>query len=314
MGEAAGWKEWFREHAASFRGSVQFDERLARHTYYRVGGPADVLFAPSGRADLERLSEGVAEWGRDRPWVTVVGLGSNLLVSDRGVRGVVVKTGRLNLDISGGTPKLVTGASVAVSTLLRRAGAEGWRGLELLAGVPGSVGGVVVMNAGTHLGEAKDHLETVQSYDWDTGEWHSRSGGDLRFEYRRNHFLGPHEIVWSAEWRVEKGEPGQVLQEIDSLLTRRKETQPVEYPSCGSVFKNPMSHGLHAWQAVERVGLRGHRVGGAQFSEKHCNFIINLGGAAAADIRALIDLAKARAKEQLGVELEEEVRTIGDWS
>ncbi len=314
MGEASPWKEWFRANASSFRGSVLLDQPLARHTYYRVGGKADVLFAPAGRGDLERFSEGVAQWAQSRPWVTVMGLGSNLLVSDRGVRGVVVKIGRLNLDISGGMPKLVTGSSVAVSTLLRRACIEGWRGLELLAGVPGSIGGVVVMNAGTHLGEAKDRLELVQSYDWDTGEWHSRSGGELKYEYRRNHFLGPHEIVWSAEWRVEKSDAGQVRQEIDALLARRKATQPVEYPSCGSVFKNPKSHGLNAWQAVERVGLRGHRVGGAQFSEKHCNFIVNLGGAQASDIRALIDLAKTRVKEQLGVALEEEVRIVGEWA
>jgi UDP-N-acetylmuramate dehydrogenase len=295
-------REFFAD-AGAFQGQLLWDEPLAKHTYYRIGGPARLLAIPRGESDLAWLARGLRESGAPR-WV--LGLGSNVLVADEGLPGVVIKTSRIGLDISSDGAFVRAGAGVAISTLLRRAAQEGWGGLELLTGVPGSVGGAVCMNAGTHLGETGSRLESVSVFDLESGRARDVAAPELRFEYRRNLFLAPAEIVTAARFRVEAREPADVKRAIDELLARRKATQPVDYPSCGSVFKNPA--GQHAWQVLDRLGLRGHRVGNAQISEKHSNFIVNLGGARAADIRALIDLAKGRALQELGVELEEEVK------
>ena len=241
-----------------------------------------------------------------------LGAGSNLLVSDSGFEGVVVKMGRLNLDIRLESPdRLQTGASVAVSSLLRRAAQDGIAGLEFLTGVPGSVGGTVVMNAGTHLGEVKDAVEAVEGWDWARGEVVQFGSECLRFEYRKNLFLPPNTAITRVTWRVRPEDSAVVKALIDTTLTRRKSTQPLDYPSCGSVFKNPKAHGLHAWQVIDRLGLRGHRIGNAQISEKHSNFILNLGKASAEDVRALISLVQARAHHELGIAMEPEVMVLG---
>jgi UDP-N-acetylmuramate dehydrogenase len=304
--------EWFSDHASSFRGELRWDESLARHTYYRIGGPAPLLAIPKGEDDLRWLRTGLDRSGCN--WV-VLGLGSNLLVSDSGFPGLVIKTSRLDQEIEGHQSQgwVRTGCSVAVSSLLRRAGAEGWSGFECLAGVPGSVGGVVVMNAGTHLGEAKDRIQKVRTFDLNSLTSREWSPEEMSFEYRRNLFLPAGSLVTSVDWRISWEDPSMVTQRIDETLERRKATQPVDYPSCGSVFKNPESSGLRAWQVVDKLGLRGHRIGNAQFAEKHSNFIINLGGARAIDVRSLIDLAKARAMAELKIELEEEVKFLGSF-
>lgn len=299
---------WFKENASRFGGELRFDEPLSRHTYYRIGGPASVLAIPKGLDDLKILAEGLRATGAP---VFFLGSGSNILVSDQGFAGVVVKMIRLNPELSAEGGLLRTGASVAVSSLLRRASQDGWGGLEMLTGIPGSIGGVVTMNAGTHLGEAKDRLKAVEVFPLAGGELQRFEGSALKFDYRANHFIPADAVVWAAEWRIELEEPGRVKARIDETLLRRKTTQPIDYPSCGSVFKNPREHGMHAWQVIDKLGLRGHRIGGAQIAEKHSNFIINLGEARAADVRALIDLAKSRAKAELGVELHEEVKFVG---
>ena len=316
----SGAQDWFRLGAAGagFSGDLRFDEALSKHTYYRIGGPALIYAAPKTLEDLRWLVQGIRATGIQ---YFVLGAGSNLLVSDLGFDGLVIRAGRLNLEIQAlgipspsGVQRLRTGSGVAISTLLRRASTEGWGGLELLTGVPGSIGGVVTMNAGTHLGEVKDRVRRVEIYSLsgsDLGEPVAYEGEQLRFEYRRNLFLPAGCIVWAVEWDVQLEDPSRVKSTIDETLARRKATQPVDYPTCGSVFKNPRENGLRAWQVIEKLGLRGHQIGGAQFSEKHPNFIINLGGAQAADVRALIALAKDRAKSQLGIELEEEVMYLG---
>jgi UDP-N-acetylmuramate dehydrogenase len=174
------------------------------------------------------------------------------------------------------------------------------------------------MNAGTHLGESKDRLVQVEVVPL-VGALAGKDSkpviygpDELKFEYRRNLFVPSGGLVWAAEWRIDQAEPAQVKALINELLARRKSTQPVNLPSCGSVFKNPKQSGLSAWQVIDKLGLRGHTVGRAQFSEKHSNFIVNLGGASAADVLALIRLAKTRAESELGVRLEEEVVLLGD--
>ena len=299
---------WFKENSGSFSGDLLFDEPLSRHTYYRIGGPAQVVAVPKSLDDLKWLSRGLAASGCP---VFILGSGSNILVSDAGFAGLVIKTQRLNAEITLSGSLLKTGASVAVSSLLRRAGQEGWGGLELLTGIPGSIGGVVAMNAGTHLGEAKDRLQSVEVFLLDQAVLKKYSGEELKFSYRGNSFLPKNAVVWSAEWNVTLTDAAVVKSLIDETLTRRKSTQPLEYPSCGSVFKNPRDKGMHAWQVIEKLGLRGHKNGNAQISEKHPNFIVNLGGATALDVRALITLVKARALTELGISLEEEVKYVG---
>jgi UDP-N-acetylmuramate dehydrogenase len=300
-------KDWFLQNRAGFTGDLTEMAPLAKHTYYRIGGPADLLAVPRTRADLEWLAQGIAA---TRIPYFLLGLGSNLLVADAGYRGLVIRMSRLDLEIESVNPGIVrAGASVAVSTLLRRASQEGWDGLEILAGVPGSVGGVVRMNAGTHLGETKDRLAGVTAFSFETGRFQDYGADQLRFSYRRNLFLKPGEAVISARWAVTPADPAAVKAKVDDTLARRKATQPVDFPSCGSVFKNPP--GDHSWAVIDRLGLRGHQIGDAQISKKHANFIINLGKATAADVRGLIDLAKRRAAAELGIQLEEEVIYLG---
>jgi UDP-N-acetylmuramate dehydrogenase len=299
---------------AQFAGEFRELEPLAKHTYYRIGGPARALFLPKTTEDLIFLARWIQE--KAVPF-QILGLGSNYLVSDQGYEGVVIKLTRINLGIeSQSTNGLTTGASVAVSTLLRKAALEGWGGLEFLAGIPGSIGGVIAMNAGTHLGEAKDRVKSVsavQIFGEKAGELIEYTGTALQFEYRKNLFLPQGAVVTHCVWNIEPTAPSSVKQSIDETLARRKASQPVDFPSCGSVFKNPRAFQKHAWQVIDQVGLRGHRIGDAQISEKHSNFIVNLGAASAQDVRALIDLAKRKVLDELGIPLEEEVKFLGQF-
>jgi len=301
--------EYFSENASSFTGQILFDEPLKKHTYYRIGGPARVLAVPKSMDDLAWISRAIQV--TKTPYF-ILGQGSNLLVSDAGFDGLVVKAARVNQEVTLiAEDRLRVGASVAVSSLLRRGTQEGWGGLEFLTGIPGSVGGVVVMNAGTHLGEAKDRILKVEVFQLSNGKTCVFENDVLQFQYRKNLFLPVDGLVTSTEWKIEKRDPAAVKAIVDETLARRKASQPVDYPSCGSVFKNPREHMIHAWHVIEKLGLRGHRIGRAQFSEKHPNFIINLDHATAADVKALIELAKSRARDELGIVLEEEVRHLG---
>ena len=331
--------EWFSADSAEFTGQLFFGEFLAKYTYYRIGGPARVIAVPKSAADISWLREGIAH--TQIPYF-VLGQGSNVLVSDAGFDGLIIRAHRLNLEIKSietdipAVLRVRTGASVAISSLLRRAAQEGWGGLQFLTGIPGSVGGAVTMNAGTHLGESAGSLRRVEAYTLvggvglggepglDIGQGQNVTqkrdaiqgvdplvfeGEDLQYQYRKNLYLPRGALIWAAEWEVHQQDAAQVKLLIDQTLSRRKATQPIDYPSCGSVFKNPSGHS--AWQVIDRLGLRGHRIGNACFSEKHSNFIINLGSACALDVRSLIELAKARAKTELGITLEEEVIYLG---
>ena len=304
-------QNWFRENANGFSGQILFNEPLAKHTYYRIGGPAEVYAVPKSQADVQWLAGGIQE---TQCRYFVLGQGSNLLASDQGFSGLIVRANRLNLELEAreseaGTLRVRTGASVVISSLLRRAAQEGWAGFEFLTGIPGAIGGAVFMNAGTHLGEVQSRIRRVEvlSLKEPLQKVSVYEGETLRFQYRKNLFLPPGSLVWAAEWEVSSGAPLEVKTKIDETLARRKATQPIDYPSCGSVFKNPKSSGYSAWQVVDQLGLRGHRIGDAQFAEKHSNFIINLGTATAADVKALIHLAKTRAENELNIHLEEEV-------
>ena len=237
-------------------------------------------------------------------------MGSNLLVSDAGYRGLVLKTSQFNQTLFENETTIQLGAGVPISKILRLAGQNNWSGFEILGGIPGSIGGACFMNAGTHLGETKSLLTALEGYllkpQFKKINFHQ---SDLHYSYRTHHFLPDHFVITSTWWKKVKGE--NVKSKILEVIERRKSTQPVDQPSCGSVFKNPYESGLRSWQVIEKLGLRGYRVGGAQFSEKHANFIVNLGNAKSQDIYDLIHLAKKRAQEELGIILKEEVRYLG---
>jgi UDP-N-acetylmuramate dehydrogenase len=309
---AAAGKDWVSSLRSlpGFSGDLLFDEPLAKHTYFKIGGPAKAIAVPKSEGDLRVLRDAIAANGIS--W-RVLGLGSNLLAPDEGIDALLIKTTKLNPVVEATSDSRVrVGAGVAVATLLRRAGQEGWDGFEPISGIPGTIGGVVAMNGGTHLGEAKDRLLSVRAFSMDPsrGDWKDFGGAELAFSYRKNHFLDASDLVFETTWKLEQGDPAMIREKLDSLYRRRKETQPLDFPSCGSVFKNPRESGLRAWEVVEKLGLRGHRIGNAQIAEKHPNWILNLGGAKAADVVALIELVKSRAKAELGVEMHEEVRIL----
>ncbi len=294
---------------APFSGEILRDEPLAKHTFFKIGGPVAALALPRSIDDLRALGRFI---GAERAPFLVIGLGSNLLVRDEPLDFLGIKTTKLAAGISEEPAGIRAGAGAAVASFLRTAADSGWGGFEPISGIPGTLGGVVAMNGGTHLGEVADLILEVRTLDLANPEAPLRvhAKADLHFTYRKNLFLGPTEIVVDSLWRKIAGEPAEIRAKLESLYRRRKETQPLEFPSCGSVFKNPKESGLLAWEVVERLGLRGHRVGNAQIAEKHPNWILNLGGARAADVIALIELAKARAKAELGITLVEEVRIL----
>ncbi len=240
-----------QEERARFKGELKVAEPLSKHTYYRIGGPASVLAIPTSLEDLKLLSQWIV---RSKKPYFFLGSGSNLLVSDKGFDGWVIKAGRANQEISLKGDLLRTGSGVAISSLLRRAGTEGWGGLEIWTGIPGTIGGVVKMNGGTHLGESSSRIVAVEAFLLDEGRMQRFEGAELKFAYRKNHFLSNDAFVWAAEWRVDLDKPEVVRTRLDDLLARRKATQPIDFPSCGSVFKNPA--GQQAWQVNEKLGLR----------------------------------------------------------
>ena len=296
-----------------FMGTFSEGEPLSQHTYYRIGGPADYFAVPKSMADLRCLREFLST--QKMPYF-VMGAGSNLLVSDLGFRGLIIKLSRMNIAISvepsEAGERIRCGAGVTVSTLLRKAAHEGWDGFAWMSGIPGSIGGVIAMNAGTHLGEAKDNVRSAEIFHLQgTREVETVEGEALRFEYRKNYFLTPDALITEATFALKPGNSVEVKARIDETLRRRKETQPLEFPSCGSVFKNPRESGMRAWEVIDSLRLRGRQIGAAQISEKHPNFIVNLGDAKASDVRALIELVQAEARAQLGIEMHEEVKFIG---
>ena len=293
-----------------FSGSLEYEVALSRYTFYRIGGPAQILATPKTLEDLEILHAFIRE--TQTPFF-ILGWGSNLLVSDSGFNGIVIRMKQLFTQIEQKEEGILRlGASVGGSSLLRKAQQQGYGGFSYLTGIPGSVGGMAFMNAGTHLGEWKDCAVRVESVNLlsEKFELKQHEVTAKSFSYRHNHFLSEGDLITHAEIRYTPSDPKIIEDEINELYQRRKETQPIDYPSCGSVFMNPKDSGLHAWQVIDRLALRGHRIGNAEFSEKHCNFIINLGDAKAAEVKALIELAKTRARNELGIILQEEVKYI----
>lgn len=286
------------------RGRMIANQPLAELTWFRVGGPAQVLFTPADEDDLAYLLKNLPA---EIP-VIVVGLGSNLIVRDGGVPGVVIRLGRgfSEIKVEDGH-KLRVGAAVPDVKAARAAADAGIDGLAFYRGIPGGIGGALRMNAGAHGGETKDCLIEARAVDR-AGNIRLFSNGDFGFSYR--HSGAPADVVFtSALYQGRRGDSATILAEMDRITEAREASQPIREKTGGSTFKNPPGH--KAWQLIDAAGCRGLQVGAAQVSEMHCNFLINTGSATAADIEGLGEEVRRRVKAQSGVELEWEIKRIG---
>ena len=287
------------------RGVMRMDEPMARHTSWRVGGPARRWFEPADVEDLAGFLAGLPA-GEEILWL---GLGSNLLVRDGGWPGTVIATfGGLGAIEALGARGIRAEAGVACAKVAKFAAGCGLVGAEFLAGIPGTLGGALAMNAGAFGGETWPLVRAVETLDRE-GRLHQRTPDEYRVGYR--HVVPPVSDEWfvAAELALAPGDTDAARARIRELLNRRNRTQPSGQASCGSVFRNPP--GDHAARLIEACGLKGRRVGGACVSEKHANFIINTGNATAADIEALILEVQAEVERCQGVRLEPEVRIVG---
>ncbi len=279
---------------------------MAPRTSIRVGGPADLLVRPADPPDLAVLLWNCAS---RRVPVLVLGGGANLLVADAGIRGVVV---RLPIDFgeeSADGERLVLSAGAPVSRLVQRALAAGLTGCEFAAGIPGTLGGAAAMNAGTRIGEMKDVVERLEVATPEGLRF--LPSAELGFAYRTCR-LPPGAVVTRVGVRLRRGDVAASRAMMDADREHRRRTQPLNWPTWGSTFRNPP--GDHAGRLVEAAGLKGHREGNAMWSDLHANFVVNLGGATARDCLALIRLARQRVRERFGVELELEVRLAGAFA
>lgn len=303
-------------------GPVRLDEPLARHVTFGVGGPAEVFFAARTEDQLRGAYALAKRFGIP---VFIFGSGSNVLVGDKGIRGLVIenRTDQVEGPSQNGTGLKVRVASgVSFAALARRLSSAGYAGIEWAAGIPGSLGGAVVTNAGAYGSALSDVLKTARLAD-DHGDIVEMTPDELQLTYRNSAFTKGavrDRIVLSVDLRVQPGNAAELKRQVREFDEQRKAAQPPGR-NCGSVFKNPVlsaaegPSGEHAsWWYVDQAGLRGHRIGNAQFSEQHANFIQNLGGATASDIVALVHLAQDRVRDQFGIELETEVFMVGEFA
>lgn len=288
-------------------GNIRTREDMGKHTTFRAGGVADVFVTPQSiteAADIVRL---LLAQGFE---YTVIGNGSNLLVSDKGYRGCIVCMGSAvgNITVSGNVIR--AGAGALLSKIANTAYEKGLTGLEFASGIPGTLGGAVVMNAGAYGGEMKDVIASVTMLDAVSGETVIFAGDDMKFGYRTSVVKKQPLIVLEAQITLGAGNKKEIKEKMDELAGRRKEKQPLEYPSAGSAFKRP--EGYFAGKLIEDAGLKGYTVGGAAVSEKHCGFVVNKGGATASDIIELIKKVRLTVNERSGVMLEPEVVILGE--
>jgi UDP-N-acetylmuramate dehydrogenase len=286
----------------NLRGTIAVDEPMAKYTWMKVGGPADFYIEPADKDDLLAI---VRYFRQQRfPWM-MIGRGSNILVSDEGIRGAVlnVESALSSLSQSGGS--IIAESGVRLTKFVDFCIQHGYAGSEMLAGIPGTVGGAVVMNAGAHGGEISDHLLAIEVLREGVVEVVRKE--EAGFYYRSSALAS--DIVLAATFGFPHGEKEELSKKRRELIMKRNDSQPLDLPNLGSMFKNPKN--AHAAQLIEQAGLKGKRIGDAQVSEKHANFIVNLGSAKADDVVKLIELVKRTVYQHFGLLLDLEVKLVG---
>ncbi len=283
---------------------VRLNEPMSRHTTFKIGGAADVFAMPQTAEDVLFAVSLCRE--KNVPYY-IVGNGSNLLVKDKGFRGVIIRPDLKELSIDGN--KITAGAGTMLGAVARLAADNSLTGMEFASGIPGTTGGGVCMNAGAYGGELKDMIESVKILA-DDGEIKIISCEEADFGYRTSGIMKTGAIVLETVFVLEKGNKDEIIEKMNTLNTQRREKQPLEYPSAGSTFKRP--EGYFAGKLIDDCGLRGFSVGDAQVSEKHCGFVVNKGNATAAEVLELMEKVSEKVMEKFGVKLEPEVRVIGE--
>jgi UDP-N-acetylmuramate dehydrogenase len=300
-------RTWLRER---FGDRVRFAEPLSRHTSFRIGGPADAWIEVESAAELCAVQRAARAHGV--PW-GVLGIGTNVLVADRGMRGIVLKLGRalgrFDWRQDGDGWAVRAGAAAPFKKLVMDAAARGLSGLEFAEGIPGSIGGGLLMNAGAFGGEISHCCTGIVVVDPEHGE-RELPRAELRFGYRRFDLPTDH-VVTHVDFRLAPGEPEAIRATMAEAKRKRDKKQPLGFPNAGSVFKNPP--GEFAGKLIEAAGLKGRRVGGAMVSEQHANFIVNCGGATAADVKQLMDDVTATVWQARAIRLVPEIKLVGDW-
>ena len=286
---------------------MKLQEPMSKHTTFRIGGPADFYLCPHSTKEVQQTVQICKE--ENLPYF-ILGNGSNLLVSDKGYRGAIIQLWKNFSDISVKDCCITAKAGALLSKVAAEALEEGLTGMEFASGIPGTIGGAVFMNAGAYGGEMKDIIKEVKVLD-DQGEIRVLSNEEMKLGYRTSIVKEKGYTVLSAVLQLKKGEVSVIRETMEDLKNRRTSKQPLDMPSAGSTFKRP--EGYFAGKLIMDSGLRGFSVGGAQVSEKHCGFVVNKGGATAEDVTALIREVQRRVKEKFGVELETEVRFLGEF-
>ena len=281
-------------------------EPMTKHTSFHIGGPAELMAQPQSEAELQSLLLKAAEAAVP---VTLVGNGSNLLVRDKGIRGLVIKLGSMLRDIKVNGNALTFGSGVSLAQASKKAAELGLSGMEFAVGIPGSIGGAVYMNAGAYDGEMSKVVKSVRVMDA-AGEVSELSAGELDFGYRHSALQGSGKIVTSVTVELAAGDKQAIAEKMADFSNRRITKQPLELPSAGSMFKRPP--GYFAGTLIDQTGLKGYTVGGAQVSTKHAGFVVNIGGATAADVLQLISDVQAKVFAAHGVHLEPEVLVLGE--
>lgn len=281
-------------------------EPMTKHTSFHIGGPAELMAQPQSEAELQSLLLKAAEAAVP---VTLVGNGSNLLVRDKGIRGLVIKLGSMLRDIKVSGNVLTFGSGVSLAQASKKAAELGLSGMEFAVGIPGSIGGAVYMNAGAYDGEMSKVVKSVRVMDA-AGEVSELSAGELDFGYRHSALQGSSKIVTSVTVELAAGDKQAIAEKMADFSNRRITKQPLELPSAGSMFKRPP--GYFAGTLIDQTGLKGYTVGGAQVSEKHAGFVVNIGGATAADVLQLICDVQDKVFAAHGVHLEPEVLVLGE--
>lgn len=303
MGEVLDLKNLFSNIYS--KDEVKINALMKEHINFEVGGPADILLIPS---KVEQIIESIKICKENNIPYFVMGNGSNLLVKDGGIRGVVIKlTGLTNLEVN--KEEIKADCGVMLKELSDKALENSLTGLEFACGIPGSVGGAVFMNAGAYNGEIKNVIKEAEVIT-SSGEIITLSKDELELGYRTSKVMKDNSIVINATFKLEKGNKEEIKETIDDLTQKREEKQPLEYPSAGSTFKRP--EGYFAGKLIQDSGLKGYSIGGAAVSSKHSGFVINKGNATAKDILDLIAYIQEKVKKQFGVELHTEVRIIGE--